>query len=115
MLARVFEAAGLATILVTPMPIWAEQLGAPRTLAVEFPFVQVLGGVNQIAQQRRVLLQALQVLEETTEAGVIIHSEEKWPQPSSQAIQEWQPLQPSPIVGVMAPQIRNLLRKRRSR
>lgn len=114
MLARAFEAAGLATILVTPMPIWAEKLGAPRTLAVEFPFVQALGQPNQLGQQRRILLQALHVLEHATAAGSILHSEEIWPQPTSQAIQEWQPAQASPIVQVLAPKIRELLRKRRS-
>ncbi len=114
MLARVLEAAGLATILITPMPIWAEKLGAPRTLAVEFPFAQVLGQPNQVEQQRRILLQALQVLENTTQPGTIVHSAENWPQPTSQAIQEWQPPQPSPIVQALAPKIRELLRKRRS-
>lgn len=114
MLARVFEAAGLATILITPMPIWAERLGVPRTLAVEFPFAQVLGQPNQVGQQRRVLLQVLQALENASEAGSIIHSAEIWPQPASQAIQEWQPPQPSPIVHAMAPKIRELLRKRRA-
>jgi hypothetical protein len=113
-LARSFEAAGLSTILVTPMPIWAEKLGVPRTLAVEFPFAQVLGQPNQVEQQRRVLLRALQVLENATRPGTIVHSAESWPQPTSQAIQEWQPAQASPIVQVLAPKIRELLRKRRA-
>jgi hypothetical protein len=113
-LARTLEAAGLSTLLVTPMPIWAEKLGVPRTLAIEFPFAQVLGQPNQVEQQRRVLLQALQVLENAAEPGTIVHSSECWPQPTSQAIQEWQPPQPSPIVQVLAPKIRELLRKRRA-
>lgn len=114
MLARTLEAAGLSTILITPMPIWSEKLGVPRTLAVEFPFVQILGQPNQVDQQRRVLLQSLQVLENASEAGSIMHSAESWPQPTSQAIKEWQPPQASPIVHAMAPKIRELLRKRRS-
>lgn len=114
MLARAFEAAGLATILITPMPIWAEKVGVPRTLAIEFPFAQVLGQPQQVDQQRRALLQALHVLEHASEAGTIVHSAEIWPQPTSQAIQEWQPAQASPIVHAMAPKIRELLRKRRT-
>ena len=114
MLARTFEAAGLSTILITPMPIWAEQIGTPRTLAVEFPFAQILGQPNQVEQHRRVIVQALQVLENATRPGVIEHSIESWPQPTSQAIQEWQPLQASPIVKALAPKIRELLRKRRT-
>lgn len=114
MLARTFEAAGLSTILITPMPIWAEQIGTPRTLAVEFPFAQILGQPNQVEQQRQVIAQALHVLENATQPGMIEHSTESWLQPTSQAIQEWQPLQASPIVKALAPKIRELLRKRRT-
>ena len=114
MLARTLEAAGLATILITPMPIWAEQIGTPRTLAVEFPFTQVLGQPNRVEQQRQVIAQALQVLENAKQPGMIEHSTESWPQPTSQAIQEWQPPQASPIVKALAPKIRELLRKRRT-
>jgi hypothetical protein len=113
-LARVLEAAGLSTLLITPMPIWAERLGAPRTLAIEFPFAQILGQPHQVDQHRRVLSQALQFLENAAEPGSIVHSAEIWPQPTQQAIQEWQPSQPSPIVQTLSPKIRALLRKRRS-
>lgn len=96
------------------MPIWAEQIGTPRSLAVEFPFAQILGQPNHVEQQKRVLIHALQVLENATQPGMIEHSTESWPQPTSQAIQEWQPLQASPIVKALAPKIRELLRKRRA-
>ena len=62
-LARTFEAAGLSTILVSQIPYLVETVGAPRTLAVEFPLGHTLGQPHNEDQQRRVLIQALDVLE----------------------------------------------------
>lgn len=113
MLARTLEAAGLSTVLVTMMPNWAEMIGTPRTLAVEFPFTHTLGAPGDRDQQMRVILQALEVLDSAAAPGRVVHSEEQWPQPQKQAIQAWQPSEPSPIVSVMGPQVRKLLRERR--
>jgi len=112
-LARTLEAAGLSTVLVTMMPIWAEKIGTPRTLAVEFPFAHTLGKPGDAAQQMRVIRQALRVLETADESGTIVHSPEEWSQPQNEAIKVWQPPEPSPIVSVMGPQVRSLLRERR--
>ena len=115
MLARTLEAAGLATILVTNMPFWAERVGVPRALAVEFPFGHTLGQPHNQAQQMRVIGQALEVLESAQVAGTILHSPESWPVPPREATKAWQPEEPSPIVQAMAPQIRQLMRVRRGR
>ena len=85
-LARTLEAAGLSTILVTMMPFWAERVGVPRPLAVEFPFAQTLGQPHNRSQQMSVIQGSLQVLEETDQPGIICHSIEEWPQPKDQAI-----------------------------
>ena len=115
MLARTFEAAGLATILVTNMPFWAEKMGAPRTLAVEVPFGHTLGQPHDIAQQQRLLDQALEVLETAQVPGTIVHSPEIWPFPQQEATQDWQPEEPSPLIRVMTPRVRDLVRQQRSR
>jgi hypothetical protein len=112
-LARTLEARGLATILVTNMPFWAERVGTPRTLAVEFSFGHILGQPHNQAQQMRVIQQALSVLESAKDAGTIVHSPEKWPVPAREAMKAWQPQEPSPVVQAMAPQIRELMRVRR--
>jgi len=112
-LARQIEATGIATILVTMMPYWAEKIGVPRTLAVEFPFGQTLGGPGNSGQQMRVIRQALSVLATADEPGTTIHSPEKWPQDVKQAIQGWQPAQPSPIIAELSPHFREMLRQRR--
>ena len=104
----------MSTVIVTNMPFWAEKTGLPRTLAVEFPFGHMLGQPHNVAQQTRVISQALEVLETTTEAGSINHSPESWPVPAKQATQDWQPKEASPLMKVMAPQFIRMMRQRRS-
>lgn len=112
MLARTLEAAGLATLLVTMMPYWAEKAGAPRALAVEHPFGQTLGGPGDAVGQRRVIEQALAVLTTAVVPGTIVHSPEVWPIPQKEAYKAWQPAEPSPIITELAPRIREILRNK---
>lgn len=114
-LARTFEKAGLSTILVTNMPFWAERVGAPRALAVEFPYAHTLGQPGDQEGQMRLIRQALEVLETASAPGSIVHSAETWPIPTNQATQSWQPSEPSPIVRVLGPRIREILRQSRRR
>lgn len=112
-LARTIEAAGLSTIMVTMMPFWAEKVGVPRTLAVEFPFGHTLGQPHNQVQQMRVIQQALDVLESADTPGEIVHSAEIWPEPLKEAKASWQPEDPSPIIEVIAPQVLEVIRQRR--
>ncbi len=101
--------------MVTNMPFWAEKVGVPRTLAVEFPFGHTLGQPHDAAQQMRVIRQALEVLETAEAPGAIVHSSEKWPVPQEEATKNWQPAEPSPLIQVLAPRFREMLRQRRRR
>jgi hypothetical protein len=112
-LARTLEAAGYCTVLVTPMPYWAERIAVPRTLAVEFPFGHALGQSGNKREQMRVIREALGVLETADEPGTIVHSAETWPEPVSEAIRNWQPQEPSPIIAELAPKFREMLRELR--
>lgn len=112
-LARTLETHGLATMLVTGMPYWAERLGTPRTLAVEYPFGHTFGRPGDREGQLRIARQALAVLAAAVAPGGIVHSPEAWPQPVDEAAAAWQPPAPSPIISKMAPRIRQLLRERR--
>ncbi len=115
MLARTLEAAGLSTIMVTNMPFWAQKIGVPRTLAVEFPFGHTLGQPHDAAQHIRVIHQALEMLETAKSPGAIVHSPETWPVSQKEASKNWQPQEPSPLIHVMAPHIREMVRQRRQR
>lgn len=109
------EEAGLSTILVTQMPYWAEKIGVPRTLAVEFPFGHTLGQPDNVEMQMRVIRQALQVLKIAEGPGEIHHSPQSWPEPQRKAIKKWQPSEPSPVIDVMLPRLRQMIRERKGK
>ena len=115
MLARLFEATGFSTILVTMMPFWSEKVGVPRTLAVEHPFGLTLGQPNDPERQQHVIREAFSLLESATEPGTIAHSDYEWPIAARQARKQWQPLEASPIIAVLAPQLRQMLRAQRKK
>ena len=92
------------------MPYFAERAGTPRTLAVEFPFGQTMG--HDAAQQMRTIDKALDLLATATTPGTIVHSDEAWHRPQKEAYKTWQPSEPSPIISVIAPQLRELMKKK---
>ena len=112
-LAQTFEEAGLSTIMVTNMPFWAEKIGVPRTLAVEFPFGHILGNPRNSEQQLRVIKEALRVLETADIPGTIIHSNQVWVDTLERAIKIWQPKEPSPVISIMSGELRKLIKKSR--
>ncbi len=109
-LARLFEAGGIATVVVTNMPFWAERIGAPRTLAAEFPFGHALGSANDRDMQRRVILRALDLLERATGPGEIEHFEEPWPGTITEGRRVSEPKIPAPITAQMGRHIGAFLR-----
>lgn len=58
-LAHVFEAAGLSTVVITPMRFIAEKMKTPRSLHAEFPLGLPLGKPRDAQFQRNVLRAAL--------------------------------------------------------
>ena len=57
--------------------------------------------------------EALEVLDRADGPGTIVHSPESWPVPAKEATKAWQPEEPSPVVQVMAPRVREMLRQMR--
>jgi hypothetical protein len=102
-LARTFEEAGIATVIVTMMPAWSERIGVPRTLGVEHPYGQPMGPAGDIERQREVFRQALGVLERAPGPDYIEESEYEWPDARA-ARKTWHPSKPSPIVRQMLAQ-----------
>jgi hypothetical protein len=109
-LARLFEAAGISTVVVTNMPFWSRRVGAPRSLAVEFPFGHILGRAHDREMQRRVILRALEVLEQAREPETIVHLEEPWPEPLEAGRRASHPDTPPPIAAHMGRHIGDFLR-----
>jgi hypothetical protein len=99
--------------MITCMPYWAERVGTPRTLAVEFPFGHVLGFPGDQTLQRKILHEALNALATIQTPGTVLHSEQRWPQSTEEAMKRWQPVEPSPIIAELTPKFREMLRKQR--
>ena len=97
-LARVIEAAGIATVTVTMMPVLSDKYRSSRTLGVEFPFGHAFGMPDDIAMQHRVLRAALDLLADATGPETRVDLDEIWPQDRREAYKSWQPAEPSPIV-----------------
>ncbi len=108
-LARIFELAGMSTVVVTNMPFWSERVGAPRSLGVEFPFGHIIGPAGDSAMHRRVILRALEVLEKVHEPEAIEHFQEPWPEPLDVARRRSEPEMPPPIAGQMGRHIGKFL------
>ena len=62
-LAHVFEAAGLSTIMLTPMRFIAEKMSTPRALYADFPLGWPVGQPLDVEFQHRVLQAAFALLE----------------------------------------------------
>ena len=114
MLAQEFEKAGLSTVMVTMMPYWAEKMGVPRTLGVEFPFGHAFGMPNDREMQMTVIRAALSLLDEADGPGTRRDLDLEWPQPSDEARKDWQPLEPSPIIRMMREQAQARAQERHS-
>jgi hypothetical protein len=102
-LARLIEAAGIPTVVVTMMPSVAARLLAPRIVGVEFPFGHPFGQPHDRRTQHLVLDTALAVLAGAATPGTRVDVDLAWPQPRGEAYKAWQPPEPSPIVAKLFP------------
>jgi len=93
----------MSTVLVTMMPYWAEKIGLPRTVGVEFPFGHTLGHAGEAQEQAGVIGDALRVLAEAREPGTVVHLPYTWPD-FERWKREWQPEKPSPIIRMLREQ-----------
>ena len=93
-----FEAGGLSTVVITMMPSWAERYGAPRVMAVEFPFGHPLGMAGEPEMQSAVVRDAIRVLIEARKPNTIVQLERKWPGDEREWRRRWQPAEASPLI-----------------
>jgi hypothetical protein len=96
-LARVIEAAGISTVVVTMIPYLAEAGGTPRIVAVEFPFGHPLGHAHDHDEQLRVIRDALRALQEIKQANTVVHLPYEWPDFDYWRT-AWHPSEPPPII-----------------
>lgn len=87
---RVIEAAGIATIGISIVREYAEQVQPPRTAFLKWPFGHPVGEPHNRAQQRAVVEESLRLLYEMDTPGTIVdlpfawrrHDYSAWDQPA---------------------------------
>ena len=94
----------MSTVLVTTMPFWAERIGVPRTVGVEFPYGHPLGRPGDRDTQMGIIRSALALLGEAAQPGEIRELDYVWPQELDEAKRDWQPPEPSPIIRMLKEQ-----------
>ncbi len=81
LLARELESGGIPTVALTLLPDLTRIVGAPRSLAVRFPFGAPAGDPGNAPLHQAVLLDALRLLAEATAPGEIRESALAWRRP----------------------------------
>jgi hypothetical protein len=64
--------------VITTWPIVTEGTGAPRALHVHFPMGNAVGEPGKPVQQRRILLSALEVMEQIAQPGTLVELPYRW-------------------------------------
>ena len=96
MAARFLEEAGFSTVILTPTYEFHRAIGIPRTAAIEYPYGRPVGQIGDHKGQRRVLLEALSVLEKAQKLGEVWHLPFTWPEEPKKT--DWQPPEISPLI-----------------
>jgi D-proline reductase (dithiol) PrdB len=75
---RAIESTGVATISISIVRKYTEEIAPPRSIFLRWPFGHPLGEANNIPQQAAVLGKAFEALYQIDEPGVIIDVNWQW-------------------------------------
>jgi len=78
LIARVLESAGIPTVSISITKDLTESVGVPRTVFVKWPLGHPLGEAGNAAQQRTIIYDALQLLVDANEPGIIREPGYRW-------------------------------------
>ncbi len=78
LIARTVEAAGIPTVCVSLQREITAQVKPPRAVYLRWPFGHPMGEPHRPAQQRQVLLDALDLLASAEAPGVIVDLPYRW-------------------------------------
>ncbi|MEQ8230690.1 MAG: hypothetical protein RKL32_03175, partial [Gammaproteobacteria bacterium] len=81
--ARVVEAHGIVTVMLSTGRDLSANVRPPRTAFVNFPMGNALGAPFEVAQQRRILADVLALAADARDPGVLVDLPYSWPQPFS--------------------------------
>ena len=75
---RAIEAEGIPTVGISILKEVTEKVRPPRSVFLRYPFGHPLGEAFNVAQQRTILLDALNALEDIAEPGMIVEPGYRW-------------------------------------
>ena len=75
---REIERAGIATIGISIVREYTEKVQPPRTVFLRWPFGHPLGEPGNVAQQRTIVIEALQALYQLDQPGAIVDLPHRW-------------------------------------
>ena len=75
---RAIEAEGIPTVGISILREVTEKVRPPRSVFLRYPFGHPLGEAFKVAQQRTILLDALNALEGITKRGMIVEPGYQW-------------------------------------
>ena len=85
-------------------PDFHREIGIPRVAAIEYPYGRTVGQVNDQDGQRKVLLEALAVLEKARQPGQVFHLPFEWPEEPKRT--NWHPPEMAPSVKLFLDEIK---------
>ena len=94
--------------MLTPTYEFTRAVGIPRSAAIEYPYGRPVGQVSDRESQRRVLLEALSVLEKAKRPGEVFHLPFAWPEEPKKT--DWQPSDMSPLIKLYLEEIKKARR-----
>jgi hypothetical protein len=78
LVARTIEAAGIPTVVISISREVTERVKPPRAIVLRFPFGHATGEPGHIAQQRRIVLEALHLLESANGPAIVSLDHLRW-------------------------------------
>lgn len=78
LIARAIEANGIPTVSISITKDLTESVGVPRAVFVKWPLGHPLGEPNQPLQQRTMIFEALKLLKEADQPGIIHEPGFRW-------------------------------------
>ena len=78
LVARSIEARGIPTSVISISREVTERVKPPRALVLKFPFGHATGEPGNRLQQRRIVLEALRLLETATEPSIVAPEHLRW-------------------------------------
>ena len=89
---------------LTVSPEFNREIGIPRVAAIEYPYGRPVGQVKDNEGQRKVLLEALSVLEKAQDPGRVFHLPFDWPEEPKET--KWHPPVASPMIKLYLEEIK---------